>query len=144
MLQVDHIFPFALGGQTAIENSQTLCKRCNGFKGKNEIDFRIKKTHLKSPKDLSQIDLTRLVSGDKNITESLKRVINFFYNCSAVYAIAYDKENSDKYLSTWGICLFKGNEPNWLIQNKLEILEFIHKHLGCPLVKDIKVINRNY
>ena len=143
MLQVDHIFPFALGGQTAIENSQTLCKRCNGFKGKNEIDFRIKKTHLKSPKDLSQIDLTRLVSGDKNITESLKRVINFFYNCSAVYAIAYDKENSDKYLSTWGICLFKGNEPNWLIQNKLEILEFIHKHLGCPLVKDIKVINRN-
>jgi len=143
MLQVDHILPFTLGGQTAIENSQTLCKRCNGFKGKNEIDFRIKTTPLKSPKDLSQIDLTRLVSGDKNITESLKRVINFFYNCSAVYAVAYDKENSDKYLSTWGICLFKDNDPNWLSQNKLEILEFIHKYLGCPLVKDIKVINRN-
>jgi 5-methylcytosine-specific restriction endonuclease McrA len=33
-LTVDHIYPEALGGKATIENSQTLCRRCNSSKGK--------------------------------------------------------------------------------------------------------------
>lgn len=34
-LQVDHIFPFARGGDTKTDNLQTLCKRCNSKKSDN-------------------------------------------------------------------------------------------------------------
>lgn len=142
-LEVDHIFPFKLGGQTSIDNSQTLCKRCNGFKGKNEIDFRTKKTPLKTPKAFDTSNLNKLVSADKNITESLTRVINFFYNCSAVYRIVHCKANSDKYLSVWEIYLFSGNDPQWLREHESLILNFIYHQLGCPLVIGIKVITHN-
>ena len=142
-LQVDHVFPFTLGGQTSIDNSQTLCKRCNGFKDKNEIDFRTKKTPLKKPKEFDTSNLNKLVSGDKNITESLTRVINFFYNCSAVYRIVHYKANSDKYLPIWEIHLFSGNDPQWLREHESQICNFIYHQLGCSLVIGIKVITHN-
>ncbi|TYQ24211.1 DEAD/DEAH box helicase family protein [Pseudanabaena sp. UWO310] len=142
-LQVDHVFPFILGGQTSIDNSQTLCMRCNGFKGKNEIDFRTKKTPLKSPKAFDTANLNKLVSADKNIAESLTRVINFFYNCSAVYRIVHYKANSDKYLTIWEIHLFSGNDPQWLRQHEPQIFNFIHHELGCPLVTGIKIVTHN-
>lgn len=142
-LQIDHVFPFSLGGQTSIDNSQTLCMRCNGFKGKNEIDFRTKKTPLKTPKAFDTSNLNKLVSTDKNITESLTRVINFFYNCSAVYRIVHCKANSDKYLSVWEIYLFSGNDPQWLREHESQICNFIYHQLGCPLVIGIKVITHN-
>jgi 5-methylcytosine-specific restriction endonuclease McrA len=28
-LQIDHIIPYDLGGETTVENSQTLCSVCN-------------------------------------------------------------------------------------------------------------------
>jgi len=34
-LQVDHVKPWSRGGETAIENLQTLCERCNG--GKSDL-----------------------------------------------------------------------------------------------------------
>ena len=142
-LQVDHVFPFILGGQTSIDNSQTLCMRCNGFKGKNEIDFRTKKTPLKSPKAFDTANLNKLVSADKNIAESLTRVINFFYNCSAVYRIVHYKANSDKYLTVWEIHLFSGNDPQWLREHESQICNFIYHQLGCPLVTEIKVVTHN-
>ena len=142
-LQIDHVFPFSLGGETSIDNSQTLCMKCNGFKGKNEIDFRTKKTPLKSPKAFDTSNLNKLVSADKNITESLTRVINFFYNCSAVYRIVHYKANNDKYLTVWEIHLFSGNDPKWLRQHEPQIFNFIHHELGCPLVTGIKVVTHN-
>ena len=33
-LHVDHIFPWSKGGETVLENLQTLCSRCNGGKSK--------------------------------------------------------------------------------------------------------------
>ena len=33
-LQIDHIIPFILGGQTTKDNLQTLCSKCNRQKGK--------------------------------------------------------------------------------------------------------------
>lgn len=32
-LTVDHIYPEVLGGETSMENCQTLCKKCNSKKG---------------------------------------------------------------------------------------------------------------
>jgi 5-methylcytosine-specific restriction endonuclease McrA len=36
-LEVDHIHPWAKGGETILENLQTLCTRCNG--GKSDLIF---------------------------------------------------------------------------------------------------------
>lgn len=39
-LSIDHIKPVVLGGQTTLDNLQTLCVRCNSWKNDQEIDFR--------------------------------------------------------------------------------------------------------
>ena len=39
-LEIDHILSFSMRGVTNVENSQTLCKECNGRKGNNETNFR--------------------------------------------------------------------------------------------------------
>lgn len=38
-LQIDHIVPVFLGGRADVENSQTLCRDCNKFKGVNILYF---------------------------------------------------------------------------------------------------------
>ena len=32
-LSIDHIYPVSLGGETSLDNLQTLCRRCNSIKG---------------------------------------------------------------------------------------------------------------
>jgi 5-methylcytosine-specific restriction endonuclease McrA len=44
-LSKDHIVPLASGGTNDIENLQTLCRKCNSWKGNRTIDFR---THADS------------------------------------------------------------------------------------------------
>jgi hypothetical protein len=39
-LEIDHIFAYNLGGETSVENSQTLCSVCNRDKKLNELNFR--------------------------------------------------------------------------------------------------------
>lgn len=39
-LAIDHIVPLASGGDNAITNLQTLCKRCNSSKGNSTKDYR--------------------------------------------------------------------------------------------------------
>lgn len=42
-LQIDHIYPWADGGPTKLSNLQTLCRRCNNWKGDRRdrrLDFR--------------------------------------------------------------------------------------------------------
>jgi len=139
-LEVDHVFAFSLGGETTINNSQTLCNICNKFKNKNEIDFRSHKTPLKSPKEFNLSEFLPLTLKDQDInTQSLTRIINFFYNCSAVSHIKWNQINRTKYYKVWEICLYFGNDPQWLISNNAKLLELIHKQLGCPRVEDIKV-----
>lgn len=50
-LAADHITPESLGGETTLDNLQTLCKRCNSEKRATEIDYR-------KPRDGSAIDHT--------------------------------------------------------------------------------------
>jgi len=144
-LQVDHVFPFSLGGKTNIENSQTLCSICNKFKGKNEIDFRSRKTFLKQPKEFNSLDFLSLTAKDQDInTQSLTRIINFFYNCNAVTQINWHQVNSAKYYKVWEIYLHSGNDPEWLLFNKSELLELIHNYLGCPRVEDVKILDNRF
>src|SRR4051794_29878528 len=39
-LQMDHVWPWSLGGPTGFSNLQTLCRRCNAIKGAFFGDFR--------------------------------------------------------------------------------------------------------
>lgn len=39
-LRADHVIPESEGGETVLENLQTLCATCNSWKGIKTIDFR--------------------------------------------------------------------------------------------------------
>lgn len=36
-LSIDHIIPYSLGGETTIDNSQVLCRKCNSKKGNRYV-----------------------------------------------------------------------------------------------------------
>ncbi|MBE9103814.1 HNH endonuclease [Nostoc cf. edaphicum LEGE 07299] len=82
-LEIDHIKPFSMGGKTFIENSQTLCFICSKCKGNNEIDFRCNTTKLSIPKNLDLSFRTE----SQHPKRTLKRIVNLFYDCNAVYDI---------------------------------------------------------
>ncbi|MEH2281850.1 MAG: DEAD/DEAH box helicase family protein [Nostoc sp.] len=119
-LQIDHIKPFIMGGETSVENSQTLCIICNRCKGKNEIDFRCKTTKLSIPKNL---DLSSRTESQYSI-RTLTRIVNLFYHCKAVDKIEWER-------STRGYCiyLYPGNNCKWLLQHKAELLKYIQEKL---------------
>lgn len=48
--EVDHITPFRFGGETSLNNSQTLCSQCHKDKGINTINFKVLKSPLASPR----------------------------------------------------------------------------------------------
>ncbi len=48
-LQIDHIKPLWLEIDNSHNNLQTLCKFCNGLKGKKTINFHENKTKLQKP-----------------------------------------------------------------------------------------------
>lgn len=61
-------------------------------------------------------------------------IVNLFYHCRAVYKIHLGID------LVWEIHLYPGNNPKWLLKNKMELLNFIQKQLGYASVRDIKVI----
>ena len=140
-LQIDHIFPVKLGGETTIENSQTLCSICNNAKGGNqEIDFRVTSTLLSQPKDLK---LFELQFGE---VKTLRRIVNFFYHCDACYGFYWQRTKSEeqstngKYYCTWVIKLYAGNNPEWLLQHKSALVEFVQNRLYYFHIVDIQVV----
>lgn len=135
-LQIDHIIPIFQGGRADVDNSQTLCSECNSQKGINAINFRINRSPLESPKELH---LFQQIKMEPQIC-TLARTINTFYHCQAVSDIKVSFRKRGEYYSTWEIELYQGNNPNWLVENKAKLLDYIQNDLGCSHVRNLNII----
>jgi hypothetical protein len=121
-LQFDHIQPFYFGGQTTVENGQTLCTWCNQFKADRYINFRDTQTDL--PRPHSRLETYHIPdvehATDMDRWESfIRRTVNFFYEAGVVYNV--DLASRGERLRAWTVELYVGNDPEW-IQPYLEDL----------------------
>ena len=132
--EVDHITPFRFGGETSLNNSQTLCSLCHKDKSVNAINFRVLKSPLTTPKPALEL---KRPSSSEYIDEELRRIVNMFYYCKAVAHIYGDDRPRSKYRYNWEIELFEGNNPAWLTSHKTKLLEFIRQQY--PQVQDIVI-----
>jgi superfamily II DNA or RNA helicase len=128
-LQVDHILPFSMGGDSGFNNLQTICRKCNGLKGEETINFRNNKTPLsEQPKQLPEgikLPGTAVASEPEQWKRYLRKTINFFYRCAAVQDIKIGGRG--KYFHSWRITLYPGNNPEWLADYLPETLAKIQK-----------------
>ncbi len=142
-LQVDHIMPYKFGGQTVIENGQMLCQPCNSTKyvGTHEINFRQSRSPLEKSKDRTELqNLLSKPNSDNNPIRSLTRVINIFYHCRAVKTLDCDFTNRrSPHYYVWTIRLHEGNDPNWLLSYKKDLMAGIHQKLGSAYLRDIQI-----
>jgi superfamily II DNA or RNA helicase len=135
-LQIDHIVPYNLGGETTVENSQTLCSVCNREKKLNELNFLQTATLLPAPCDLELLER----SGREDVKQSITRLVNYFYRCRAVSHVRMHKRQAGTFYSTWEIELYAGNDPKWLNQHKRALLAHVQDEFGCPHVTSIKIV----
>jgi hypothetical protein len=134
--EVDHIVPFRFGGETSLNNSQTLCSLCHKDKSINSINFRI----LTSPLDTPRVTLElKALSSAEYVDEELKRIINLFYYCKAVAHIHFDTRPNSKYRHKWEIVLFEGNNPTWLMPHKQLLIDFIHQRFDYTKLEDLVI-----
>ena len=134
VLNVDHIHPVAMGGKNLVSNLQTLCKQCNALKGVNEINYRVNTTPLRQPK--SELKLFDFVDSD-DLNNVIARIINEFYHCKALYELHYHERGNGQFYKKWEIILYSGNNPDWLLEKKKDLLRYIKKQLGKEHVTGI-------
>jgi len=132
LLQVDHITPSYLGGKNNLDNLQTLCNRCNRYKGGvNKIDFRHHATLLSRPPTIfPEIELFKQPEVAENAQEwerLLRQSINFFYQCAAVESVKIGEWRN--YFHQWEVVLYAGNDPRWLTPYVKPFLQQIQKQL---------------
>jgi hypothetical protein len=138
-LEIDHIVPLKYGGETTLENSQTLCSLCNNQKDINELNFRFNTSLLKQPKTLDILSFKGFLLRDRDTERTITRIVNFFYHCKAVHKINWHERRNGKYYYVWEINLYAGNDPEWLLRYKSELLSFVQSQLGYTHVQDIKI-----
>jgi hypothetical protein len=144
-LQIDHIVPWVLGGETILENLQVLCSICNKAKDINEINFRSNATQLMASKGWKDPILKQLLASRRServvedARRSLQRVINFFYHCQAVYQLDIHQKRNGRNYSSWKIQLYQGNDPAWLLKYRADLLHFIQSDLKCPQVTELEI-----
>jgi hypothetical protein len=135
-LQIDHIVPYNLGGETTVENSQTLCSVCNREKKLNELNFQQTATLLPGPCELDLLER----AGREEVRQSITRLVNYFYRCRAVSHVGMHRRASGTFYSTWMIELFTGNDPTWLSQHKRALLAHVQEEFGCEHVTDVQIV----
>ena len=136
-LEIDHIVPVKMGGQTTLENLQILCKTCNMEKGVQLISFLNNKTQVVEPMSFKLIRS----NSSESVECSVTRIINFFYRANAVCSIRYNQRSSGRYYSKWLIQLHEGNPINWLQLQayRKDLLKYIQDELGWRHVYDIEI-----
>jgi len=134
-LEIDHIVPFGMGGDSDVENLQTLCTVCNGEKGVNEVSFRRTATLVSRCPEIHFLSR----HGSEDLQRSLTRVINFFYRCRAVARTYMHTRRNGQFYSHWQIELYEGNNPDWLIKHKRALLSYIRDECGFRHVRNITI-----
>ena len=127
-LEVDHIIPRYFGGNNILDNLQTLCLKCNQLKGIKHINFRDCQTDLTMPSgNFPEFETpTGVKAGTpESWEEFLRKVFNFFYQCSAVHSVTIGKRGDSFY--NWHVELNAGNDPRWLEPYLEELLDRIAK-----------------
>jgi superfamily II DNA or RNA helicase len=137
-LNADHIRPVSMGGNNAVSNLQTLCKRCNGLKKINEVDYRVNITPLRKPKP--RLQFFDWINSD-DIPNSIARVVNVFYHCRAMCDLKFHQRRNGRYYYAWEIVLYSGNDPDWLKPYEKELLNYVHTQLGWEHVTKIVIRN---
>lgn len=135
-LQIDHVIPYSLGGDTSVENSQTLCSVCNRDKKLNELNFLQTATPLAAERALELLSR----SGTENVAQSITRLVNSFYRCRAVCQVHIHQRANGQFYSKWAIELYSGNDPKWLLRHKKMLVKHIREDFGCDWVRDIKIV----
>jgi superfamily II DNA or RNA helicase len=135
-LQIDHIIPYNLGGETSVENLQTLCSVCNRGKKENVRNFLQTATELLAERELEMLSR----SGTEDVAYSIARLVNSFYRCRAVCHLHIHQRSSGQFYSKWEIELYSGNDPKWLNKHKKALMKHIQEDFGCDWVKDITIV----
>ncbi len=135
-LQIDHIIAYNLGGETSIENSQTLCSVCNRDKKLNELNFIHTASPLASDRELELLSR----SGTEDVAYSLTRLVNSFYRCRAVCHFHMHQRSHGQYYAKWRVELFAGNDPKWLLKHKRDLIRHIQEDFGCHWVTGIEIV----
>jgi superfamily II DNA or RNA helicase/5-methylcytosine-specific restriction endonuclease McrA len=143
-LQVDHIVPQFHGGDSSIDNLQTLCRYCNRLKSITSASYRHSTTRLTQA---PQFDLVGMLPDkDAEMTTELfeqcvRRIVNGFYQCAAVDAVKITLRGLGR--REWHVTLRPGNDPRWLSSHLDEILgalrEFQQRFRSEPMVRRIIV-----
>jgi superfamily II DNA or RNA helicase len=147
-LQVDHIISVYHGGAADLGNLQTLCKQCNVLKAKRHVSFRNTRTALASahaglqdPRPPTSEDATNAEAWERY----LRRVVNFFYECSAVAHVEIGKKGDAYY--NWSIGLHSDNDPAWLrpvLGDLLTRIQRVRDDAGKPHVATLRVSAPGY
>jgi superfamily II DNA or RNA helicase len=135
-LQIDHVIPYHISGETSVGNSQTLCSVCNRDKNINELNFLATASPLVAERDLQLFSR----AGQEDVAYSVTRIVNFFYRCRAVYHLGIHQRSNGRFYSNWQIELYAGNNPKWLSRHKKVLLRHIQEDFGCDWVTDIKIL----
>jgi superfamily II DNA or RNA helicase len=140
-LEVDHIVAGYHGGSHDTDNLQTLCRTCNGRKGRRTMRFRSHQTTLQSAPAAIEHFETPADAGNRDQWERfIRRTLNFTLQCAAVTEVAIGGRGDGYY--HWTVELMRGNDPALLeptLRGLLERVNEARERGGKPRVESLAV-----